>query len=206
MLLCDMHCHSSGISICCRIPYTQVIDEAKQAGIQAIVLTNHYLKENLINSPDKSWIDRYIEEYEQAEIYGNSVGVRVFFGVEVTMEFDRRVHMLVYGIAPEELKEFYNLYDMSLPQLSALCRKNGFALVQAHPFRGGTTVLDTQYLDGIEINCHPAYGNTYSNEVIQIALKNKIAASCGCDYHGDVPYRPKRKERLKMQNRLSINT
>lgn len=136
-------------------------------------------------------MDRYIEEYEQAAIYGDSVGIKVFFGVEVTMEFDRRVHMLVYGITPQELKEYYDLYDMSLQQLSALCRKNGFALVQAHPFRGGTTVLDTQYLDGIEINCHPAYGNTYSDEVIQIARENKIAVTCGCDYHGDVPYRPK---------------
>lgn len=55
MFLCDLHCHSSGISKCCRIPYTQVIDEAKQAGIQAIVLTNHYVKENVVNS--SAWID-----------------------------------------------------------------------------------------------------------------------------------------------------
>lgn len=188
MFLCDLHCHSSGINKCCRIPYTQVIDEAKQAGIQAIVLTNHYRKEDLINS--SSWLDGYIEEYEQAAIYGDSVGIRVYFGVEVTMEFDPRVHLLVYGITPGELKEFYDLYDMSLQQLSALCRKNKYALIQAHPFRGGTTVLNTQYLDGIEINCHPAYGNTYSAEIIRIAKENEIAVTCGCDYHGDVPYRP----------------
>ena len=124
MILCDLHCHSSGISKCCRIPYTQVIDEAKQAGIQAIVLTNHYRKEDLINP--SSWLEGYIEEYEQAAIYGDSVGIRVYFGVEVTMEFDMRVHLLIYGITPKELKENPNLFDMSLAELSAFCRKKQY--------------------------------------------------------------------------------
>lgn len=164
---------------------------AKQAGIQGIVLTNHYCKDYLRNLSYEIWIDGYTEEYEQAKNYGNSVGIRVYFGVEVTMEFDPRVHLLIYGITPKEVKDNPNLFDMSLAELSAFCRKNQYALIQAHPFRGGTSVLDTKYLDGVEINCHPAYGNTYSDEIIRIAQENKIAVTCGCDYHGDVPYRPK---------------
>lgn len=191
MFLCDLHCHSSGISKCCRIPFKRVIDEAKQAGMQGIVLTNHYCKEYLANIAYETWVDKYTKEYEQAKAYGNSVGFRVYFGVEVTMEFDTRVHLLIYGITPQELKENPNLFNMSLLELSVFCRKKQYVLIQAHPFRGGTTVLDTKYLDGVEINCHPAYGDTYSDEIIRIAQNNKIAVTCGCDYHGDVPYRPK---------------
>lgn len=191
MFLCDLHCHSSGISKCCHVPYKVVVDEAKQAGIQGIVLTNHYCKEYLTGFTYDAWIDKYTEEYEQAKCYGESVGIRVYFGVEVTMEFNRRVHLLVYGITKKGLKENPDLFDMSLAELSSLCRKKGYALIQAHPFRGATTILDTDYLDGIEINCHPLYGNTYSAEIIKTARENKIAVTCGCDYHGDVRYRPK---------------
>lgn len=51
--------------------------------------------------------------------------------------------------------------------------------------------MNTDFLDGIEINCHPKYFNTFSSKIIKIAQKNKLSVTCGCDYHGDVPYRPK---------------
>lgn len=191
MFLCDMHCHSSGISRCAKINYKEAIDSAKKAGFKAIVLTNHYAKDYIIDNNYKEFIMRYVLEYEDAKIYGNKVGITVFFGVEVTMEFDRRVHLLIYGIDYLKLLERPNLFDLSLLELYSFCKKNKFALIQAHPFRGGTSVLDTRYLDGVEINCHPLYGNTYSDELIRIALTNHLAITCGCDYHGDVSYRPK---------------
>ena len=101
------------------------------------------------------------------------------------MEFNRKIHLLIYGISGIELKEKPNLFDLSIEELSTYCKDKGFALVQAHPFRGGTNVLDSTYLDGIEINCHPLYKNTFSDELITIAKSNHIAITCGCDYHGD---------------------
>ena len=38
-MLVDLHTHSSGISKCCRIPIEQVVEEAKNVGIDGIVLT-----------------------------------------------------------------------------------------------------------------------------------------------------------------------
>lgn len=190
MKLCDLHCHSSGISGCCVIPYNVVIDEAKSAGFDAIVLTNHYSEDYALEFGIAPWLDRYIEEHRLAAEYGSKLGIKVFFGVEVTMNFDKRVHMLVYGITAQQLRDNVELYKLSLAELSAFCRKNDLTLVQAHPFRNGTTVLDVSCLDGIEINCHPKYGNTYSAEIIKIAQANGLSVTCGCDYHGDVPYRP----------------
>ncbi len=189
-MLCDLHCHSSGISTCCRIPYNIVIDEAKAAGFDAIVLTNHYCEYYTVDIGFDAWLEKYIEEYDLAKAYGESVGVKVFFGVEVTMNFDVRVHMLVYGISPQQLRDNPELYKKDLRGLYEFCRENDLTLVQAHPFRNGTTVLDTDYLDGIEINCHPIYGNTYSDVIPEIARDKKLSVTCGSDYHGDVPYRP----------------
>lgn len=189
-MLCDLHCHSSGISTCCAIPYEAAIDTAKSAGFDAIVLTNHYCDDYTKDLGFSAWLEKYIEEYRLAEEYGKSVDFKVFFGVEVTMNFDKRVHMLVYGITPKQLRDNPKLYEKSLEELYAFCKENDLTLVQAHPFRGGTTVLNTDYLDGIEINCHPKYSSTYSEKIIEIAQKNNLCVTCGCDYHGDVPYRP----------------
>lgn len=190
-MFCDLHCHSSGISTCCCILYNVVVDTAKDAGFDAIVLTNHYCEDYTKDIGFDAWLEKYIEEYNLANEYGKSVGVKVFFGVEITMNFDKRVHMLVYGITQEQLKNNPKLYDKSLEDLYAFCKENNLTLIQAHPFRGGTTVLNTDYLDGIEINCHPKYFNTYSQKIIEIAQENNLSVTCGCDYHGDVPYRPK---------------
>lgn len=43
-MLIDLHTHSSGISKCCRIPFDEVLNETKKAGLDGIVLTNHYRK------------------------------------------------------------------------------------------------------------------------------------------------------------------
>lgn len=191
MTLFDLHCHSSGISLCSRISYDKVVDSAKEAGFKGIVLTNHYCEDYLQSISIDEWIEKYIQEYELAKTYGESVNMKVLFAVEVTMNFDKRVHMLIYGITPELLRRHKPLYDKSLEELYEFCSKYDLTLIQAHPYRYGSTVLDTRYLDGIEINCHPKYGNTYSADIIEIATQKGLAVTCGCDFHGDVDYRPR---------------
>ncbi len=191
MTLFDLHCHSSGISLCSRIPYDKVVDSAKEAGFKGIVLTNHYCEEYLNTISFDEWIEKYITEYELAKHYGDSVDMKVLFAVEVTMNFDKRVHMLIYGITPNLLRTHKLLYTKSLEELYAFCVEFNLTLIQAHPYRYGSTVLDTHYLDGIEINCHPKYGNAYSADIIDIATKKGLTVTCGCDFHGDVDYRPR---------------
>ena len=40
-MLVDMHCHSKGISRCCKVPIEDILERTKQAGIDAIVLTKY---------------------------------------------------------------------------------------------------------------------------------------------------------------------
>lgn len=190
-MLCEMHCHSSGISYCSRIPYNKLIDVTKSAGFDAMVLTNHYCRDYLKVVSYEDWIECYIQEYDLAREYGKTVGMKVFFGVEVTVDYDPGMHMLLYGITPEMLRRDKNLFEKSLEELSDYCRDNGITLIQAHPFRYGRTVQEPSRLDGIEINCHAGYEGAHTLEIVRIAKEHKLSVTCGNDYHGDTPYRPR---------------
>ena len=189
-MLIDLHAHSSGISPCCRIGFEQVLQQALDNGIDGIVLTNHYQKSYIGNDSLEKFVESYIAEFFAAEQYGTSIGCKVYFGIEVTVELHPNVHLLIYGVEPDFLRKYPHLFDCTQKELYELVKANNGILVQAHPFRNGTTVLDTGYLDGIEINCHPKYGNSYSKEILHIAKENHLIVTCGGDFHADT-YRPK---------------
>lgn len=189
-MLIDLHAHSSGISLCCRIPFDQVLRQALASGMDGIILTNHYQKSYIHDGDADAFAARYIDEYRKARQYGDQIGCRVFFGIEVTMERYPNVHMLIYGVEPDFLQAHPHIFDCTQEELYALVKRHDGLLIQAHPFRNGTTVLDTAYLDGVEINCHPLYGNSYSEDVLKIAQMHHLMVTCGGDFHADA-YRPK---------------
>ncbi|MBQ4102063.1 MAG: PHP domain-containing protein [Oscillospiraceae bacterium] len=189
-MLVDLHAHSSGISPCCRIGVEEVIRQAKEVGLDGIVLTNHYQRSFVDPSDPEAFVRAYVAEYKKACEAAEKMDFRVFFGVEVTMDENPVVHLLVYGVEEEFLLANPMLFACSQKDLYTLVHQAGGALIQAHPFRNGATVLDPQYLDGIEINCHPLYLRSYAKELQQIAAEKGLMLTCGGDYHADT-IRPK---------------
>lgn len=191
-MLFDLHAHSSGISRCCRIPAEEVIRRAKAVGLDGIVLCNHYqtLRNYLKDGTPEEFARRYIAEYEYAKQWGDTLGFRVLFGVEVTMEAYENQHLTVYGLSPEFLLAHPTLYSMTQEELYSLVKEAGGALIQAHPLRKGNNVLmDIALLDGIELNCHPGYDGTHADELSDLAVRHGKFLTCGGDYHADT-YRP----------------
>lgn len=188
-MLIDLHAHSSGISLCCKIPYEQVLAQTLDNGMDGIVLTNHY-KKCYHNCSAEELAEKYTNEFYAAEQWGSKIGCKVFFGIEVTMILYPNVELLIYGVAPEFLKENPRIFDCTQEELYRLVKNHNGVLVQAHPFRNGASVLNPAFLDGVEINCHPAYGRSYAKELLEIAEKERLIVTCGGDYHADT-YRPK---------------
>jgi len=188
-MLIDPHAHTSEISLCCRIGATEVLQAAKAAGLDGIVLTNHYQKSYVRHDNPPEFAKKYIKEYEYTKQIGYETGLHVFFGIEVTTALYKNVHMLIYGTEPSFCLRFPDMYDYPLDELSRIVHKSGGVLIQAHPFRNGTHVLDTQYLDGLEINSHPLYNVSYADELTKIADQSGLILTCGGDYHADT-YRP----------------
>ena len=189
-MLIDLHAHSSGISRCCRIPYNTVIDTAKKVGLDGIVLTNHYQKSYVKDGDAAAFARRYTEEFRLAKAYGESVGVKVFFGAEITMERYGGAHVLLYGISQAFIEENPALYDLTQEELYQLVKVAGGCVVQAHPYRKTPHLLNPRYLDGVEVNCHPLYGKSDFADMVAIAKENNLLLTCGGDYHADT-YRPK---------------
>lgn len=190
MKLIDFHAHSSGISRCCRLNGKEVVTIAKEYSYDGIVLSNHFDKEYIEKDGYDAFVNKYIAEYDSVKRYGDSIGLTVFFGVELTVEYDRRVHILLYGVNSDFLHKYQVLYDLSSKELYKICHENGIFVVHAHPYRNGTQPLPIDSVDGYEINCHPIYGNTYSSELLLAQKDNGMVLTCGCDYHGD-SYRAK---------------
>ncbi len=157
---------------------------AKDYGYDGIVLTNHYTQWD-IEENAYEFVEKYIEEYENARVYGEKIGLKVLFGAEITVSYNEAVHLLIYGVTAEFLRKNKNLPNFTQKELYGVCHENGCVLVNAHPYRYGMTVQDVRYLDGVEINCHFKYGKCYAQELIEIAKENSLAITCGCDFHGD---------------------
>lgn len=189
-MLIDLHAHSSGISHCCRIPYDAVIRTAQEVGLSGILLSNHYQKSYVRDGDYAAFARRYTQEFRLAKDFGDSVGMRVFFGAEVTMEKYNGAHLLLYGITEEFIEENPTLFDWTMEEMYAAVKAAGGTLVQAHPYRKVKNLLPTQYLDGVEVNCHPLYGKSDFADMVEIATENKLILTSGGDYHADT-YRPK---------------
>ena len=84
------------------------------------------------------------------------------------------------------MRETPLLCDLTLPQLSAICRERGLLLLQAHPFRTEQyhSLKDTRYFDGIEINTHDYFPSGVNEaEALRIARERNLVLSCGGDVH-----------------------
>ena len=189
-MLIDTHVHSSGISPCSRRNPQQLIAEYLADKTDGLVLANHCLREFTDGIGYKAWCEAYVEEYRKVKYLGDKYGVRVFFGIEVTPDWQPCVHLLIYGITPDELLNSPELYGLSLEELYNYCEENGFLLYQAHPYRSGMVPQNPKYIHGYEINCHPGHGPTMRDEVTADAKGSNLRIICGSDFHGD-NYKPK---------------
>ncbi len=182
----DLHAHSSGISRCCRIPYDQVLEAAKNVGLGGIALTNHYQKYYLENDDSLSFAKRYVQEAIDAKACAKKMGMQLFFGVEATMHRYDDAHILLFGIPEDFVLDHSTLYDYTMEQLyEAVKAKNG-ALIQAHPFRNGVNrLVSLNLLDGLELSCHPLYDGTHINTLSALAKDNGLILTSGGDYHAD---------------------
>lgn len=188
-MLVDMHCHSKGISRCCKVPIEDILERTKQAGIDAIILTNHYIKDYVANDDSLDFAKKYINEYLYAKTLEEKYNCKVFFGIELTVEFARAVHLLIYGVPTDFVLKHHDIYNYSLEKIYSIVKQAGGILIQAHPFRNNCSVLDVNFLDGVEINCHPIYKFSHSDELLKIGKDNNLLVTVGGDYHADT-YRP----------------
>ena len=182
-MLVDLHIHSAGISWCSRIPVEELIPVCVRDGLGGIVLTNHSKSEYMTHGYD-AWKEQYVAEYRRAKALGEAAGVKVFFGVEISLDEMPQNHFTVYGLSVEDFLRDPAPHGLTLPQLSDYLHSRNALLYHAHPFRS-TVPVDGTLLDGTEINCHPLYHTCAEEKVRAFADAYGLRLACGSDWHGD---------------------
>ncbi len=188
MIKLEMHLHSYGGSCCAQEKPETIIEIYKKAGYGGIVLTNHYGKNHFElhkGETKKDKIDGFCALYHDFKEKANKVGIKTFFGAEVTA-YDPENYFseyLVYGLTEKLLYDSPYLYEFTQRELFDFANANGLLLAQSHPFRKWVKCGFYDLMHGVEsYNGHTHHTN---NNEVAFAYANafkKIKLS-GTDFH-----------------------
>ena len=182
----ELHTHSEEISNCGHLSVEDLIDLYKNAGYDAMVLCNHFntmtanilMKKHGINDLHKAYFDCI----EHAAEVGKEKGLLVLGGCELRFDHNENDY-LVYGMTAEMCKDWRKICAMKEEEFSEFAKANGILFYQAHPFRNKMTVVNPEYLFGIEIqNTHPRHDSR--NDIAAMwAEKYNLHKIAGSDCH-----------------------
>lgn len=185
----EIHLHSSGCSACGSSDSIEMVQAAYENGYAGVVFTNHFYHGNSAidrHIPWTDFINAYEADYLKAKEYGETVGVKVFFGVEEAYAPGKE--MLIYGISPDTFKQAPEFVNMTAHEKADFVHKNGGVTVCAHPFRNRAyipnpdTPPDISLFDGIE--CYNHFNKPEENEkAFKFTEKTSLFKSAGGDIH-----------------------
>lgn len=167
MFKVDLHVHTSEVSSCGKVTAAETVRLYKQAGFDAICITDHYSKGDIERLKKKSGykdiVSAYYEGYYKALEEGEKIGLTVIPSMELR-PIEVGNDYLIVGMTPEFLKDHTDLHTLSLKALNILLHSNDMLLIQAHPFRPNINISDYTVLDGIEVYnghiCHDSQNDT----------------------------------------------
>ncbi|HZK20794.1 MAG TPA: PHP-associated domain-containing protein [Oscillospiraceae bacterium] len=182
--LVETHAHSSEVSSCARCNAKQFTKLMLKHGYSTVFVTNHLSESTINKSKASDWngvIDFFLYGFELIKKEANG-RLNTLLSMEINFNGERNDY-LVYGITEKFLRDNKDLTEMTLKTFYPLAKKNGFYVIQAHPFRFGSQIADPKYLDGYEIlNGNPRH-NSNNDIAKNWALKYKKLTTAGSDFH-----------------------
>jgi len=99
--LYELHCHTSPVSACATADVEETLRYYKSMGYDGVFITNHFIDGNMCwemkKLPYEKQIEFYFSDYEKALSAAESIGIKVFCGIESSGGAD----VLVYGLDKE---------------------------------------------------------------------------------------------------------
>ena len=153
MYLYETHCHTSPVSKCGRASAEETVNFYKQIGYDGIFITNHFLDGNIDpcvrEMPYCDQIDFYFSDYEKAAAFGETAGIKVFPGVELSY---KGTDFLIYGLEKEWYKAHPEIIEMKKTDELGYMMDAGAFVIQAHPYR------EAHYIDHIRLFPRSVHG------------------------------------------------
>lgn len=141
----ETHLHTSPVSRCAGAGVREQMRFYRELGYDGIFVTNHFLDGNVNidrNLPYKTKLDFYLSDYFDAKKESENLGIKVFFGVELS---HAGTDFLIYGLPPEWYQAHPEIMELGKKEELALMRSEGAFVVQAHPYR------EAGYIDHIRL-------------------------------------------------------
>lgn len=189
----ETHLHTYPVSKCAKKSVRDNLEFYKSKGYDGVFITNHFVDGNInidFDTPYDKKIDFYEHDYNEALKIGKEIGLKVFFGVEISYH---GTDFLVYGLNCEWYRNHREITDMKKSDELKFLSENGAFIVQAHPFR------EAAYIDHIRLFPRCVHGVEIINACCT-DLANKLAhiyadqyglyKTAGSDNHlsGDLPH------------------
>lgn len=180
----ETHCHTLGGSPCGKISAEKAVKAYKEAGYDAIILTNHF-NDNTVPKPGLSvreCAERYVDLYKKAKEHGEKYGIEVWFGIETYLN-GGSADFLIFGAEPDIVYENPEMYNMTQKELFKECEQYGCLLYQAHPFRSYCKPHNPNYLHGVEVYNGNARHDSHNDLALQWSEEHHLLKSAGSDFH-----------------------
>lgn len=140
----QMHTHTAETSRCGHGTAKEMIEAAKECGIDAVVITDHFFNANIrIDAEENlSWaqkVERQFLGYHLAKEVGDRIGVKVWQGWET---FTKGPEYLTYGLGEAFLLKHPDIEKLPLRTYIDTVLEAGGYLIHAHPFRKASYIPD----------------------------------------------------------------
>ena len=166
----ETHLHTFPVSKCAKTNVFDTIDFYKSLGYDGVFITNHFLDGNINidhSLPYEEKINFYFSDYEKGVEYGNSVGFKVFCGVELSYG---GTDFLVYGLDKSWYLANPQIMDMRKREELEFLMESGALVIQAHPYR------EANYIDHIRLFPRSVHGveviNSSCDEFVNTMAKH----------------------------------
>lgn len=186
LLRYETHAHTAEISRCAKMPAAQMVRQVKEAGYDALVVTDHFDPEffdGCQRGPAyRSRLEDFFAGYRAAAEEGERLGLLVLPALELRNVFGME-DFLIYGLTQEELGEMDCPCFLPLNRTLSLVRQAGGLLFQAHPFREYLCCMPPELLDGVEVvNANPRH-DSHNDRALAFARENGLLRVAGSDVH-----------------------
>ncbi|MBR5518893.1 MAG: PHP domain-containing protein [Clostridia bacterium] len=184
----ETHLHTSPVSLCAKSSARDILEMYKSMEYDGVFVTNHFLDGNIGGDrtrPYNEQLEFYFSDYDEAVEVGKEIGLKVFFGVEISYG---GTDFLIYGLDKDWYSNNPQIMDMKKSEELQFMIEEGAFVIQAHPYR------QASYIDHIRLYPHCVHGveiiNTartdFDNEMAaHYAKQYGLLEFAGSDTHSD---------------------
>lgn len=179
-----MHAHTAEVSDCGTVGAAEIVRLYHEKGYSGLVVTDHFSSSAHKYTGIKSWnkyIDYFLNGYNIAKKAAPD-GFTVLLGLEIRFPKNTNDY-LVYGVSKQLLYENPFMFETKPRDFKSFCEKNGLIFFQAHPFRTHMTVVNPQYLHGIETLNYNQRHDSRNDIAGMWARKFGLLTLSGSDFH-----------------------